>query len=103
MNGVNGKQSFEKRIKGRKPYSGHIFFAAKNGFHEGRLKNYSPSGLFIKTRASLSIGEIITIALQYLKTKQAKFQGQVLWSNREGVGIELFKKRNDWYDYIRMH
>jgi hypothetical protein len=103
MNLANGKQSFEKRIKKRKPYAGHILFAAKNGFHEGMLKNYSPSGLFIKTGASLSIGEIITIALPYLKTKQAKHQGQVLWRNREGVGVELFKKRNDWYDYIRLH
>ena len=102
MNLVNGKQNFEKRIKGRKPYSGDIFFTAHNGFHEGRLKNYSPCGLFIRTKASLSIGEIITIALPYLNAKQAKYQGQVLWSNREGVGIELFKKRHVWYDYIRL-
>ena len=103
MDVVNGKQHFENRIKGRKPYSGHIFFATKNGFHEGRLENFSPSGLFIKTDASLSIGEIITIALPYLDTKQAKFQGQVLWGNHEGVGIELFRKRNGWHDYIRLH
>ena len=103
MNAVNGKQSFDKRIKGRKPYSGHIFFAAKNGFNEGRLENYSPSGLFVRTKATLSIGEIVTIALPYLKTKQAKFQGQVLWRNHEGVGIELFKKRSVWHDYIRLH
>ena len=102
MNLANGKQSFEKRIKKRKPYAGHILFAAKNGFHEGRLKNYSPSGLFIETSAILSIGEIITIALPHVKTKQAKFKGQILWRNREGVGVELFKKRNDFYDYIRL-
>jgi hypothetical protein len=103
MNVVNGKQSLENRIKGRKPYSGHIFFATKNGFHEGRLENFSPSGLFIKTNAPLSIGEIITIALPYLKSKQAKYQGQILWGNHEGFGIELFKKRNGWHDYIRLH
>ena len=103
MKGMNGKQSFDKRIKGRRPYSGLIFFAAKNGFNEGRLENYSPSGLFIKTKASLSVGEIVTIALPYLKAKRAKFQGQVLWSNGEGVGIELFKKRSVWHDYIRLH
>ncbi len=103
MNVVNGKQIIDKRIKRRKPYSGHIFFTAKNGFHEGRLKNYSPSGLFIKTKATLSIGEIITIALPYSNAKQAKYQGQVLWSNREGVGIELFKKPKVYRDYIRLH
>jgi hypothetical protein len=26
-----------------------------------------------------------------------------LWSNGEGVGIELFKKRSVWHDYIRLH
>ena len=103
MNVIKGKQNMEKRLKGRKPYSGNIFFVAKNGFHEGRLKNYSHSGLFIKTNASLSIGELITIALPYSNATQAKTKGQVLWRNREGVGIELFKKRNDWYDYIRLH
>lgn len=103
MNVLNGIQSFEKRVKGRRPFSGDIFFTAQNGFHEGRLKNYSPSGLFIKTNAALSIGEIITIALPYLKAKQVKHKGQVLWRNREGVGVELFKKRNDYYDYIRLH
>jgi hypothetical protein len=100
---MNRQQSFEKRIKGRRPYSGPIFFTTENGFHEGRLKNYSPSGLFIKTKASLFRGEIITIALPYSNAKQAKYQGQVLWSNREGIGIELFKKRNPWGDYIRLH
>jgi hypothetical protein len=100
---MNGKQSIEKRIKGRRPYSGPIFFTTENGFHEGRLKNYSPSGLFIRTKASLFRGEIITIALPYLKAKQVKYQGQVLWSNREGIGIELFKKHNPWGDYIRLH
>jgi Tfp pilus assembly protein PilZ len=103
MNVMNGNQSFENRTKGRKPYSGPIFFATKNGFHEGRLENFSPSGLFIKTNAALSIGEIVTIALPYLNAKQAKYQGQVLWNNREGVGIELFKKRGGWNDYIRLH
>ena len=103
MNVAIGKQSLENRIKERKPYSGHIFFATKNGFHEGRLENFSPSGLFIKTNTPLSIGEIITIALPYLKSKQAKYQGQVLWGNHEGFGIELFKKRNGWHDYIRLH
>jgi PilZ domain len=102
MNLSRSKKNLEKRIKMRKPYSGHIFFTTKKGFHEGKLKNFSPSGLFIRTKASLSIGEIITIALPFSKANQAKYQGQVLWSNRDGVGIELFKKRNDYEDYIRL-
>ena len=34
---------------------------AKNGFNEGRLKNFSRTGLFIDSKARLSVGEIITI------------------------------------------
>ena len=53
------------RINQRKAYSGHILFVAKNGFNEGRLKDFSRSGLFIITKARLTVGDIITIAIQY--------------------------------------
>ena len=83
----------DKRIDQRQPYSGHIFFVAKNGFNEGRLKDYSRSGLFITTKAPLSLGEIIKIALPYVNDKRIKCQGQIIRSDKEGFGIELFKKR----------
>jgi hypothetical protein len=85
--------TFEKRVKERKLYSGHIFFASKKGFYEGRLKNYSRNGLFIETNSPLSVGEVITIALPYTEDKNIKCKGQVIRINKEGAGIELFKKR----------
>ena len=91
---LNSKQNIDKRTKLRKPYSGHIFFSAKNGFAEGRLKNYSRTGLFIESTVSVSVGEIITIALPYLNGKRNKFRGQIIWCNKKGFGIELFKKRS---------
>jgi len=81
-------------MKLRKSYPSHIFFFAKSGFAEGRLKNYSRSGLFIESTVSVSVGEIITIALPYLNGKNTKCRGQVIWRNREGFGIELFKRRS---------
>ena len=89
----NRQTNMDKRIDHRKHYSGHIFFVAKNGFNEGRLKDYSRSGLFINTKAPLSLGEILTIALPYVNDKRVKFRGQIIRSNKEGFGIELFKKR----------
>ena len=84
----------DKRINQRKAYSGgHIFFVATNGFNEGLLKDFSRSGLFIKTKARLLVGEIITIALPYLKNKKVKCKGQILRRTNEGFGIELFKSR----------
>ena len=91
---LNSKKNIDKRMKLRKPYPSHIFFFAKSGFAEGRLKNYSRSGLCIESEVSVTVGEIITIALPYLNGKHTKCRGQVMWRNKEGFGIELFKKRS---------
>jgi hypothetical protein len=85
---------FEKRIYSRIPYSGYIFFATKVQFFEGVLKNFSRHGLFIKTPEILPLGEFITVALPYGDDNQSKVLGQILWQNREGIGVELARKRN---------
>ena len=41
------KSNIDQRVDERRPYSGQIFIVAKDGFNEGRLKDYSRSGLFI--------------------------------------------------------
>jgi len=82
------------RIDERILYSGHIFFSTESGFFEGELKNYSTHGLFIKTQQNLSMGEFITVALPYVEVEQIKFQGQILWRNSEGYGIELVRERS---------
>ena len=92
---ANEENSSDKRIKSRKLYSGKIFFTSKNGFHEGRLKNFSRDGLFIETTACLPVGEIINIALPHIDGKNIKCSGQIMWRNKEGCGIELFRKRSN--------
>ena len=84
----------DKRTYKRKPYSGHIFFVAKNGFNEGSLKDVSRSGLFINSRAQLPAGEIITMALPFLNGKNDKCKGQIMRSTRDGFGIEFFRDRS---------
>ena len=93
MKNANKGNKLEKRFKSRKPYSGHILFTSKNGFHEGKLKNYSRHGLFIETGACISVGDIITIALPHINGKKVKCKGQIIWRNQYGCGIELFRKR----------
>jgi hypothetical protein len=88
------KSNMNKRINQRRPYSGEIFFVGKNGFNEGWLKDFSRSGLFINSKARLSVGEIITIALPFWKNKKVKCRGQILRCAKEGFGIELFRKRS---------
>ena len=89
--------SVEKRIEPRKTYSGSIFFATKNGFHEGRLRNYSQNGLFIETRQMLPVGEMLTVALPYFEDNAEKRTGQIMWRCKEGFGVELFRKRTRIY------
>jgi hypothetical protein len=100
MDKLNSKNQMDKRNNQRKPYSGHIFFVAKNGFNEGRLKDCSRSGLFINSKARLAVGEIITMALPFLHGKKGKCKGQIMRSNNEGFGIEFswgpqFRKSNN--------
>ena len=90
----NRKAKMDKRVYPRKPYSGSVFFVAKNGFNEGRLKDFSRSGLFIGSKARLSVGDIITLALPFLKGKKVKCKGQIMRRNKEGFGIELFRNRS---------
>ena len=89
------KKDIERRIDSRNPYSGFVFFATNSHFFEGELLNFSRHGLFIKTYEVLGLGEFITVALPYVKEKQRKVRGQILWRNHEGYGIELVKRRND--------
>ena len=93
MNIINKQIGSEKRTEPRRPYSGNIFFTSKNGLNEGKLKNFSRSGMFIETKAGLSVGEIITVALPHLKNN-IKCKGQIMWHNGQGCGIELFRKRS---------
>ena len=88
------KSKRDMRINQRKAYSGHIFFVAKNGFNEGRLKDFSRSGLFINSKARLSVGDIITMALPFLKGNKVKCKGQIMRRTKEGFGIELFRNRS---------
>jgi hypothetical protein len=90
----NRKTEMDQRINQRKPYSGHILFTAKNGFNEGRLKDFSRSGLFINSKARLSVGEVIIMALPFLSGKRTKCKGQIMRSTKDGIGIELFRDRS---------
>ena len=88
------RKSFEKRIAVRQKYSGHTLFATTEGLCEGELENFSCYGLFIKTRKSLPIGEIVTCAIPYSKNMSYKRKGVVVWCNGKGFGVKLIHERN---------
>lgn len=82
----------ERRIQNRYACSELIFFATRSRLYEGRLKDYSRSGLFIKIKEVMPIGEVITVVDPHPAGMNQKRQGQILWRNNEGFGVELYQR-----------
>ena len=81
---------FERRIEKRYACSELIFFATRSRLYEGRLKDYSRSGLFIKTKEIIPIGELITVVDPHPTGMNQKRHGQIIWRNNEGFGVEFY-------------
>ena len=86
---------FERRIEKRHACSEPIFFATRSRLYEGLLKDYGRNGLFIKSKKILSVGEMITVVDPHPDGENKKRKGQILWRNKEGFGVELYKHRNE--------
>jgi len=89
MASASGKPYLNKRKEPRQPYVGHLTFAYKNRLYEGKLKNYSPSGLFIETDRFLLEGEIITVVLPYFSCRNNIRTARIVRTNTEGCGVKL--------------
>jgi len=86
------KTKKELRKEPRKHFKGSIFYATEQQLYEGEVKNYSASGIFVKTRGKFFVGQTLNLALPYSKAKDSKRLGEVAWKNREGVGVKLKTK-----------
>ena len=84
-----------KDLKKSNACSQPIFFATQREFYEGQLANYSRNGLFIKTKVDLQLGILITVVDPHPDGEVKKRQGQIIWKNTEGIGVELFHARKD--------
>ncbi len=83
------KRKKELRKEQRIPFDGSIFYSTELQLYEGEVKNYSTSGLFVKTEDKYSVGETLNLALPYSKAQDSKRLGAVIWQNTEGIGVEL--------------
>jgi hypothetical protein len=100
MKALKIDQNMERRIEKRHACSEEIFFATAKRLYEGRLRDYSRNGLFIKTKEALSIGETITVVDPHPHGGNVKRKGQIMWRNMEGFGVELYRRRNDMENKI---
>jgi Tfp pilus assembly protein PilZ len=88
---ISKKTHPNKRKEPRQVHDSQIFFSYKKHLHEGELKNYSPSGLFINTDNFFLEGERITIVLPMFKSNDKYRCGRIVWKNAEGFGVQLLK------------
>ena len=95
MKALKIDKNIERRIEKRHACSEEIFFATERQLYEGQLKDYGRNGLFIKSKQVLSVGEMITVVDPHPDGGNIKRKGQILWRNKEGFGVELYKHRND--------
>ena len=81
----------DRRQSERYTFVRYVFFATSKQFFQGELKDFSRHGLFIQSSARLTVGDIITVALPYSKYKNEKRKGEIVWKNKKGFGVELFR------------
>jgi hypothetical protein len=95
MKALKIDKKIERRTEKRHACVEPIFFAKQNRLYEGQLKDYRRNGLFIKTKEALSVGEMITVVDPHPVGEDKKRKGQILWRNKEGVGVELYRLRKE--------
>ena len=83
--------SFERRLHGRQPWEGSIFFASPKRIYEGTLLNYSRSGLAIQVSERFAEGEILIVALPFKNTVPPKCKARVVWCNGKGLGAKFVR------------
>ncbi len=76
----------------RRPYNKPVNYFAQNQLMEGVIKNICRSGAFIETRHKFTPGQKLTLVLPFINKNQgAMIKGEVIWTNRQGIGVK-FKK-----------
>jgi len=95
MKALKIAKNIERRIEKRHGSSKEILFATRTRLYEGQLRDYGRNGLFIKSKNILPVGETITVVDPHPDGGNIKRKGQILWTNKEGFGVELYRPRCD--------
>ena len=90
MSPSSAKLFFNKRKEPRHPHAGSVSIVYKKHLYPGKIKNYSPSGLFIKADILFAKGEHITVTLPDSLYKNHQRKGRIVWKNGEGCGVQFY-------------
>ncbi|MCK5205124.1 MAG: PilZ domain-containing protein [Desulfobacterales bacterium] len=86
------ERGIESRRYPRKSCSLYIKYAVQNQIYPGEVKNISLGGVFFKTNENdvLDIGQQFRLAIPNRKKSNViKRHARVIWSNRNGFGVEF--------------
>jgi hypothetical protein len=83
--------SLERRLHGRQPCGGSIFFASPKRIYEGTLLNYSRGGLAVRISERFSEGQILIVALPFENAAPPKCKARVVWCNGKGFGVRFLR------------
>jgi hypothetical protein len=89
MRSTSKNPFFNKRREPRHPYSGLVSFVYKKHLNEGTLKNWSRSGLCMKTKRIFRKGEVITVSLPTSKYKNNNRNARIVWKKADGCGVQF--------------
>jgi len=89
----NQREGIEERKYPRKPSSKSVHYAANNQILKGTSQNISFSGILIKTKNQLLVGQTVILSLPCKTKKRLQLRGEVVWSNHEGCGVKFVRKK----------
>ena len=79
-----------KRISVRKECKIPISYATQNRIYSDNIADISKSGLFIKTKKPLDVGEEIVLSFNmHGYDRPFKIKGNIVRSNQQGLGVEF--------------
>lgn len=74
----------------RKPFRRATIFACQNRYYAGLTKNMSKGGIFIETRNSFAIGQIMTLVISRTKIeKGVMLKGKIVHLQPDGFGLKF--------------
>jgi uncharacterized protein (TIGR02266 family) len=74
----------------RKSYVSEVDFSTADQAYKELVKDISPGGLFIETRAPLAVGQEITLLLSFPdRERPMKILGEVVRATDQGIGVKF--------------
>jgi len=83
----------KERDEQRKAFTSGVSFAVQGIEYTGVSEDISSGGMFIKTDASFSLGEIMVLKiLSTNRKKQVKIPAEIVRIKEDGIGVRFMKK-----------